>query len=96
MINLNPFINLIDTILSLYTFCLFAYVILYYLLMFKVVNSYNQFVQRLNYFLVRIIEPVLKRIRRFVPNIGGVDISVIILFLAIYFIRDILYSYFYV
>ena len=96
MINLNPFINLISSILSIYTFCLIVYVILFYLLMFKVVNPYNQFVQAVNRFLIKIIEPVLAKIRRFVPVIAGVDIAMIVLFLAIYFIQDILHTYFYV
>lgn len=96
MINLNPFINLIFSILWIYTLCLFAYVILYYLLLFKVVNPYNKFVQQVNHFLIKIIEPILAKIRKFVPTIAGVDISILVLFLAIYLIRDILYTYFYV
>jgi YggT family protein len=96
MINLNPFINLISSALSIYSFCLFIYVILYYLYLFKVINPYNQFVQQLHRFLGRIIEPVLAKIRKFIPNINGVDISVIILFLLIYFVKDVLYTYLYV
>jgi YggT family protein len=96
MINLNPFINLIFSILSIYTFCLILYVIFFYLLMFKVINPHNQFVQAVNRFLIRIIEPVLAKIRKFVPIVAGVDISIIVLFLAIYLIRDILYTYVYV
>ena len=96
MINLNPFINLISAILSIYNFCLIAYIILYYLTLFKVINIHNQFVKQIYSFLFRIIEPVLARIRKFVPSINGVDISMIVLFLAIYFLRDVLYTYFYV
>jgi YggT family protein len=96
MINLNPFINLISSVLSIYTFCLILYIILHYLFLFKVINPYNQFVQQLHKFLIRIIEPILTKIRKYAPNISGVDVSMIILFLVIYFIRDILYTYFYV
>ncbi len=96
MINLNPFINLISSILSIYSFCLIAYVVLHYLFLFKIINPYNQFVQQVHRFLIRIFEPVLSKIRNHVPNIHGIDISVLILFLGIYFVRDILYTYFYV
>ena len=64
--------------------------------MFKIINPYNRFIIQINQFLVNIIEPVLKRIRRYIPHIAGIDVSIIIVFLAIYFIRDVLYTYFYV
>ena len=96
MININPFINLISAILSIYKFLLILYIILYYLLMFKVINPYNQFIIQVNRFLIRIIEPVLEKIRIYVPSIAGIDISVIILFLAIHFTNDLLYTYLYV
>jgi YggT family protein len=94
--NFNPFINLISSILSIYSFLLISYVILYYLLMFKIVNPYSPIVRGINKFLIRIIEPVLEKIRRFVKPFAGVDLSIIVLFLLIYFTRDVLYSYFYV
>ncbi len=96
MLNLNPFVNLIGSILSIYSFLVFVYIIIYYLLLFKVINQYNQLVIIVNRFLIQIIEPVLDKIRKFIPNIGGVDISIIILFILIQFARDILYTYFYV
>lgn len=96
MINLNPFINLIDSILGIYSLLLFCYVIIFYLLLFKIINPYSQFVIKLNRFLAKIFEPVLAKIRRYIPPLGNVDISIIVLFLAIQFFRDILYNYFYV
>ena len=96
MLNLNPFINLISSILSIYKFLLILYIIFYYLFMFKIVNPYNQFILQINRFLVKIIEPALNKIRNYIPSFSGIDISVIILFLAIHFIQDILYSYLYV
>ncbi len=96
MINLNPFINLISAILSIYTFCLILYVILHYLFLFKIINPYNQFVQQFHIFLIKITEPILSKIRKYIPNINGIDISIIVLFLVIYFIKDVLYTYFYI
>ena len=96
MINLNPFINLVGSALSIYSFALMVYIILNFLINFKIINSYNEIVQIINRFLVRIIEPVLGKIRKHIPPIGGVDIAVLILFLLINFIKDALYTYLYV
>jgi YggT family protein len=96
MLNLNPFINLISSILSIYQFLLILYIVFYYLFMFKVVNPYNQFIIQINRFLIKIIEPVLNKIRHYIPSFSGIDLSILILFLAIHFTQDILYSYLYV
>ena len=85
MMNLNPFINLISAVLSIYSFLLILYVIFYYLFLFKIINQHNQFVVQVNRFLIRIIEPVLSKIRNYIPPIAGIDVSIIIVFLAIYF-----------
>ena len=96
MINLNPFINLIGSILSIYAFLLFIYIIMYYLTIFNIINRYSKIVIKVNGFLYKIFEPVLAKIRRYIPNISGIDISVIVLFLLIHFSKDVLYTYFYV
>ena len=96
MININPFINLIGSVLSIYSFLLLVYVILHFLFMFKIINPYSEFVQMLNRFLIRIFEPVLSRMRKYIPVIAGVDLSVLVLFLLIRFAKDALYTYFYV
>jgi YggT family protein len=96
MINLNPFINVIGSALSIYSLLVFAYIIIYYLMIFKIINAYNPIVIKVNEFLIKIIEPVLAKIRKFIPHIAGIDISVIILFILINFIKDMLYTYLYV
>jgi YggT family protein len=96
MLNLNPFINLIATILSLYSLLLIVYVVMFYLIYFNVINRHNRFVVQLNEFLTRIIEPILKRIRHYIPPVASVDIAIIVLFLLIHFTQDVLYTYFYV
>ncbi len=93
--NLNPFINLIALVLTLYGWTVLIYVILHWLLHFNVVNRNNLFVLRLNDFLRRVVEPILGRIRRYIPKPGGVDLSPIALLILIYFINDVLYTYFY-
>jgi YggT family protein len=82
--------RLIDTVITLYIWILIAQAILSWLIAFNVINSYNQFVSRVIEFLWRITEPALRPIRRFVPLIGGVDVSPIVLILLLYFLRDLL------
>ena len=78
---------LVDTALSLYLWAIIIGAILSWLVAFNVINAYNQFVQTVLVFLRRISEPALRPIRRFMPDLGGVDISPIILILFIQFVR---------
>ncbi len=94
--NFNPFIELAVSILSIYSFLLFIYIVIYYLLLFNIINSYSPVVIKINQILVKLIEPVLRKIRKYIPNIAGIDISIIVLFLAIQFAKSILINYFYV
>lgn len=80
--------NLLNTIISLYIWCLFIFVILGWLVQFGIINTQNRFVYLVMDFLYRITEPALRPIRRFVPNFGGIDISPILLVLVLIFIRD--------
>jgi YggT family protein len=83
-------LNLINTVISIYIWVLIASAVLSWLIAFNVVNTYNRFVYTLNDVLYRVTEPALRPIRRFVPNLGGVDISPVILILLLIFIRDFL------
>ncbi len=80
--------NLLNTVISLYIWCLFIYVILGWLIQFGVINTQNRIVYLVMDFLFRITEPALRPIRNFVPNLGGIDISPILLVLVLIFIRD--------
>ena len=77
----------IDIALQLYVWLLIAAAILSWLVAFNVVNTRNQFVAMIGDFLYRITEPALRPIRNFMPNLGGIDISAVILILIIIFIR---------
>ena len=83
-------VRLVDTVITLYIWLLIAQAVLSWLIAFNVINTYNQFVARVNEFLWRITEPALRPIRRFVPLIGGVDVSPIVLILLLYFLRDLI------
>jgi len=93
--NLNPFIDLIATVLSIYAWVLVAWIVLSWLLHFGVVNRHNTFVARLSDVLYRLTEPALRRIRRYMPDLGGIDLSPIVFFLMVRFTISVLYTYFY-
>ena len=82
--------RLISTVVSLYIWILLASVVLSWLVAFGVVNTWNPFVRRIGEFLERVTEPLLAPIRSVIPPIAGIDISPVILIIAIYFVRDLL------
>lgn len=84
---------LIATAISIYIWILIASAILSWLLAFNVLNPRNQVVGTIGDFLYRITEPALRPIRRFVPFIGGIDISPVVLILLLIFARNLIYEY---
>ncbi|OLP48542.1 hypothetical protein BJF91_00845 [Allorhizobium taibaishanense] len=82
----------IDLALNLYTWILIASAIFSWLYAFNVINSSNRFVNQVGLFLFNVTEPALRPIRRIMPNLGGIDISPIILLLIIFFIRSLMWN----
>jgi YggT family protein len=87
---MHALIDLIIKVIEIYMWCLGAYVILSWLLAFGVVNRYNNAVRTVEIFLSRITEPALRPIRRVLPDLGGIDISPVMLILILWFISDLL------
>ena len=88
-------IALIQTIvmaLDIYWWIIIASAIFSWLYAFNVVNSRNQFVGSVGNMLYRLTEPALRPIRRFMPDLGGIDISPIILLLIIFFLRSFMWN----
>ena len=85
---------LIDTVITLYVWLLIASAVLSWLIAFNVVNLRNPIVMQLADFLDRVTEPALRPIRRVLPNLGGIDISPIILILLLYFLRNLIFELF--
>lgn len=81
--------------LNLYVWVLIAYAVFSWLVAFNVVNMRNQFVAVVGDFLYRITEPVLAPIRNLMPNLGGIDISMVIAILIIFLIERIILYYIY-
>ena len=92
---LNPFVNLLGEIIHLYMLCVVAWAVLETLISFKVVNAYQPVVRKISITLNKLVEPALKPIRKFMPDLGGIDISPIILLLLLNFLMEALYRYFY-
>ena len=78
---------LILQILKLYSYVVIANVVISWLIAFNVLNTQNRFVYSILEMTHRLTDPILKRIRRFLPNLGSLDISPIILLLLIWFIE---------
>jgi len=83
-------INLLNAILQIYLVCIVAWTVLSTLISFKIVNAYQPFVRRMMLFLDKLCLPVLKPIQRVLPDLGGFDISPIIVILIITFLQDLL------
>lgn len=77
----------IDDLLYIYLVLLFVSAVLSWLVVFNVVNTRHPVVSIIGDFLYRITEPLLRPIRNLLPNFGGIDVSFIILFLLIVFVR---------
>jgi YggT family protein len=81
--------------LNLYVWLLIAAAVISWLVAFNVINTRNDFVRAVWDFLYRITEPALRPIRNLLPNLGGIDISPIILLLIIFFIQRVIETYIY-
>ncbi|HSD91849.1 MAG TPA: YggT family protein [Methyloceanibacter sp.] len=84
-----PLISFIVLVIDLYIWVVIAGAILSWLIAFNVVNTSNRFVFTIADMLYRVTEPALRPIRNVIPNLGGIDISPVILILFLLFIRDV-------
>ena len=78
---------LVLQLLTLHSYVVIANVLISWLIAFNVLNTQNRFVYSILELTHRLTDPILNRIRRFLPNLGSLDISPIILLLLIWFIE---------
>ena len=78
---------LVLQILKLFSYVVVANVIISWLIVFNVLNTQNRFVYSILELSYRLTDPILNKIRRFIPNLGSLDISPIILLLLIWFVE---------
>jgi YggT family protein len=86
---MGPLIGFIVLVIDLYIWVVIASAILSWLVAFNVVNTNNRVVLTIADTLYRLTEPALRPIRNILPNLGGIDISPVILILFLLFIRDV-------
>lgn len=80
-------LQFIDMLLGLVIFIMIVQIVVSWLLFFNILNMSNRFVAMVANALYQLTEPVLKPIRAILPNMGGLDLSPLVVFLGIYFIR---------
>ena len=85
-----PLIQVIIMALDFYWWAIVIYALLGWLEQFNIINRHNNFVYSIHTFLFRIVEPALVPVRRFLPDLSGVDISPLALMLGVWFVRMIL------
>lgn len=90
----NPLIYMLMLVLNVLSFALIVWIIISWLVSFRVLNTSNRFVYAVYDGLNRLFEPMLRPIRRHMPNLGHIDISPIVLILLIEFARYTLAYYF--
>ncbi len=87
---IGPLFWLAGTVIEIYIWMLIASAILSWLVAFNVVNTRNRFVYMVGDFLQRVTEPALRPIRRVLPNLGGIDLSPLVLILLLLFLQQVL------
>jgi YggT family protein len=92
---MRAILDVVMIALNLYWWVVIASAIFSWLFAFGVVNPRNQIVNSIGRFLYQATEPALRRIRTFMPNLGAIDISPIILLLGIILIQQVIIRYVY-
>ncbi|RLJ99938.1 YggT family protein [Ruegeria conchae] len=91
-------IQILLLILDIVWFIILAHVIMSWLINFQVLNLHQQLVAQIWYGLNRILEPIYSPIRRILPNMGGLDLTPLVVLIGVYALRIILINnavYFY-
>ena len=85
---------LFDNVITLYIWILIINAVISWLVAFNILNTGNRFVYSVLDFSYRLTAPALNYIRRFLPNLGSIDISPVILILAVLFLRNLIFVMF--
>ena len=90
MIIIDPLFRILGIAIELYIWVVIVSAVLSWLIAFNIVNTSNQVVYTIVDFLYRMTEPALRHIRRYLPNLGGIDVSPIVLILGLIFLQMVL------
>ena len=85
---------LLDSIITIYLWIIIINAILSWLVAFNILNTQNRFVFSLLDTTYKLTDPVLNKIRRFIPTFGSVDITPVILILLLMFLRNLIFEVF--
>lgn len=85
-----PFLALLNAVIGIYIWIVIASVLISWFVNFNVINTNNNFVLMAMEFLYKVTEPVLMRIRRFLPIMGGLDLSPLVLILFLWFVQAVI------
>ena len=83
---------LVDSIINIYIWLIIINAILSWLVAFNVLNTQNRFVFAVLNATHQLTDPVLNKIRKFIPNLGSIDISPLVLILLLFFIRNLFFE----
>ncbi|MGH6848664.1 MAG: YggT family protein [Methylocella sp.] len=92
---MRALLDVLLVVLQLYVYVIIAAAILSWLIAFNVVNRYNDVVRSIWNLVTALTEPLLRPIRGIIPNLGGIDISPVILLLLIFFLERVIEEYIY-
>ena len=90
---MNSLVILISQMIELFIWLLIIQAILSWLIAFGIINTQSNFVTMIGNFLYKVTEPLLRPIRKLLPEFGGVDISPVILIILLIFFRNLLFEY---
>ena len=90
---MNSVVILVSQVIELFIWLLIIQAILSWLIAFGIVNTQSSFVNMVGNFLYKITEPLLRPIKKILPDFAGVDISPVILIILLIFLRNLLFEY---
>ena len=90
---MNALLILINEIITLYLYTLFVYVIMILLIQFQMINGYNKIINIIFRALIWLPEPLLGKIRQYIPSLSGIDLSPIIVILLLSFFKNLIQDY---
>ena len=86
-------LGLLIQIINLFQFILVVYIVATWLVNFNIINTNNRFVYSLMEAMYRLCEPSLNLVRRYLPSFGSIDLSPIVVYLVLWFIKNLLIEY---
>lgn len=89
---MSALFQLVSQLMQIYIWIIIAGAIFSWLVAFNIVNQNNRFIMSLGYMLYRLTEPALRPIRNFLPNMGGLDLSPVVLIVGLILARELLWQ----